>query len=266
METSIDLCGIGKLLIHFNVEAFLTSIDMNYGRNIAIYTQLVRFQSEAFSEDTIFVQPDRAQQRTIHELAYRLGLEFEYSLGTRSARVTRPSLPAVPSIARENDFDTFASEGPRMDYPVDDTGGKTKESSSLGQSYMPAGTTPSVFKYPELPSIRASKSTLSACPEPVRRQEIPRAQEFKPGRFPRYECPGTAASDYLKPSFDDARDAIEPPSARHTPLSLGWSTNSKLSNLYKFTVEKGKEPYFELCPPWSVTAQTPPRVYLDHEP
>jgi hypothetical protein len=238
---------------------------MNYGQNIAIYTQLVRFQSDAFSEDTIFVQPGRAQQRTIHELAYRLGLEFEYSLGTRSARVTRPSLPAVPSIAGENDFDTFASEGPRMDYPVDDTGGETKEISPPGQSYVRDGTAPSVFKYPELPSTRASKSTLSACPELVRRQEIPPNQEFKPGPFPRYEYPGATASNYLKPSFEDARDAIGPPSARHTPLSLGWLTNSKLSNLYKFTVQKG-EPYFELCPPWSVTAQTPSRVYLDHEP
>jgi hypothetical protein len=239
---------------------------MNNGQNIAIYTQLVRFQSENFSEDTVFVKPDRAQQRTIHELAYRLGLEFEYSLGTRSARVTRPSLSAVPRIAGENDFGTFASEGPRMDYPVDDTGGETKEISSPGQSYVPDGTTPSVFKYPELPSIRASKSTLSACPELVRRQEIPPAQEFKPGPFPRYEYPGITASDYLEPPFEDASGAIGPPSARHTPLSLGWSTNSKLSNLYKFTVQKGKEPYFELCPPWSVTAQTPPRVYLDHEP
>jgi hypothetical protein len=239
---------------------------MNHGRNIAIYTQLVRFQSEAFSEDKIFVQPDRAQQRTIHELAYCLGLEFEYSLGTRSARVTRPSLPAVPRLAGENDLDTFASERPRMDYPVDDTGGKTKESSSPSQSYVPSRTTPSVFKYPELPSIRASKSTLSACPELVRRQEVSPAQEVKLGPFPRYEYPGVTASDYLKPSFDDARNAIGPPSARHTPLSLGWSTNSKLSNLYKFIVQKGKEPYFELCPPWSETAQTPPRVYLDHEP
>jgi hypothetical protein len=91
-------------------------------------------------------------------------------------------------------------------------------------------------------------------------------QPFKSGPFPRYEYPGVTASDYLKPSFEDARDAIGPPSARHTPLSLGWSTNSKLSNLYKLTVQKGKEPYFELCPPWSVTAQTPSRVYLDHEP
>jgi hypothetical protein len=239
---------------------------MNYGRKIEIYTQLVRFQSEGFSEDTIFVQPDRAQQRTIHELAYRLGLEFEHSLGTRSARVTRPSLSAVPSIAGENNFDTFTSEGPRMDYPVDETGGETKEISPPGQSYVRDETTPSVFKYPELPSTQASKGPLSACPELVRRQEIPPPQEFKPGPFPRHEYPGVTASDYLKPSFKDARDAIGPPSARHTPLSLGWSTNSKLSNLYKFTVQKGKEPYFELCPPWSVTAQTPPRVYLDHEP
>ena len=238
---------------------------MNNGRNIAIYTQLVRFQSEAFSEDTIFVKPDRAQQRTIHELAYRLGLEFEYSLGTRSARVTRPSPSNLPNTSGEKNFNTFAPERPRTDYPIDHMQGGTKEISFPVESYVSDGASPSVFKYPDLPSIRASNGSPSASPEPVRRQESSPTQYFKTDPFQLYEYSGVTASDSLKPSVEDARDAIELHSVRHTPLSLGWSTNSKLLNLYKFTIRRGKEPYLELGPQWSVTAQTPPRVYLDYE-
>jgi len=108
---------------------------MNNRQNIGIYTQLVRFQSEVFSEDTIFVNPDGVQQRTIHELAYRLGLEFEYSLGTRSATATRPSQTDLPSTAREKDFDTFTSEGPRTVDLIDDRKVLQPKTSILGHSH-----------------------------------------------------------------------------------------------------------------------------------
>ena len=34
---------------------------------------------------------------------------------------------------------------------------------------------------------------------------------------------------------------------RSTPANLGWLPNSDLLDLYKFVVQKGKEPYFEVC-------------------
>ena len=51
---------------------------------------------------------------------------------------------------------------------------------------------------------------------------------------------------------------------RWTPITLEWTTNSKLLNLYKFVVRKSKEPYFELLDPYTPTFETPSRVYLDH--
>jgi hypothetical protein len=53
-------------------------------------------------------------------------------------------------------------------------------------------------------------------------------------------------------------------SARWTPNTLGWTTNSELLNLYKFIVRKSKEPYFELMDRWTPTPQTPAKVYLDN--
>ena len=68
------------------------STDMNNRANISIYTQLIRFQADFLEDDTVFLNPDNAQQRVIHELTHSLGLEFEYSLATRSARVSRSTL------------------------------------------------------------------------------------------------------------------------------------------------------------------------------
>jgi hypothetical protein len=54
-----------------------------------------------------------------------------------------------------------------------------------------------------------------------------------------------------------------PDSIRWTPITLGWQTNSDLLKLYKFVVQRSKEPYFELMDPWTRTQQTPAKVYLD---
>ncbi|TAQ89399.1 hypothetical protein B7494_g2259 [Chlorociboria aeruginascens] len=54
--------------------------------------------------------------------------------------------------------------------------------------------------------------------------------------------------------------------SRATPNSLGWSPNTELWKLYKFVVAKGKEPYLDLLPEWTITNETPERVYLDPSP
>jgi hypothetical protein len=50
---------------------------------------------------------------------------------------------------------------------------------------------------------------------------------------------------------------------RHTPKVLGWTNDTPFAKLYEFRVPKGKEPYLELLPNWTVTFETPRRVYLD---
>jgi hypothetical protein len=50
---------------------------------------------------------------------------------------------------------------------------------------------------------------------------------------------------------------------RHTPKILGWTNDTPFAKLYEFRVPKGKEPYLELLPNWTVTFETPRRVYLD---
>jgi len=49
---------------------------------------------------------------------------------------------------------------------------------------------------------------------------------------------------------------------RHTPDSLGWSSQTELLKLYEFKVPKGRQPYLELSPRWNVTLETPRIVYL----
>jgi hypothetical protein len=61
------------------------------------------------------------------------------------------------------------------------------------------------------------------------------------------------------PSTQDQSD-----STRWTPITLGWTPNSDLLNLYKFVVRNAKEPYFQLMDPWTPTQQTPRKVYLDN--
>lgn len=51
---------------------------------------------------------------------------------------------------------------------------------------------------------------------------------------------------------------------RHTPTSLGWTSDNPLINLYQFVVPKNQEPYFALHPRYTATSETPNKVYLDH--
>ena len=73
------------------------------------------------------------------------------------------------------------------------------------------------------------------------------------------------SSSSLTPSQWDSQFTTfnQPASTRWTPITLGWPTNNELLKLYKFIVQKSKEPYFELMEPWTPTAQTPTKVYLD---
>jgi hypothetical protein len=81
------------------------------------------------------------------------------------------------------------------------------------------------------------------------------SKQSSPTTMP-YEPDETFYSQY---SHDNSQHSS---SVRPTPLNLGWFDNELLS-LYKFVVQKGKEPFFELLPTCLVTIQTPKIVYLD---
>lgn len=86
-----------------------------------------------------------------------------------------------------------------------------------------------------------------------------------PSRY--YENNVTASQTLQSQYFESSqmyRSRSNPSSQqRSTPESLGWVPGSDLLKLYKFVVQKGKEPYLELLLGCSVTPDTPERVYLD---
>ncbi len=135
---------------------------MNDCQTIAIYTQLVRFQSDIFSEETVFVHPDSSLQRTIHELAHRLGLEFEFSLLTRSARVTRPVSVNIYCITENQVSPTFAMNGPNRDV-IDGFNDErqAKKSGSAAETNISGRTSPSTFTYPDLFPREADQESAS---------------------------------------------------------------------------------------------------------
>lgn len=61
-------------------------------------------------------------------------------------------------------------------------------------------------------------------------------------------------------------DSNQTNSPRMTPTALGWLSDTSLLQYYKFVVNKGKEPYFDLLPDYTATSQAPSRVYLDPPP
>jgi hypothetical protein len=71
-------------------------------------------------------------------------------------------------------------------------------------------------------------------------------------------------SSYLEPSPSTAVSGTGLETLpRETPASLDWCPNSELLKLYKFVVQKSKEPHFELRSEFDITPRTPKKVYLD---
>lgn len=62
---------------------------MNDPVNLSLYSELIRFQVDLSRSEVRFSHPDNLMQRTLQELAHRIGLEYEYFLSSREARMTR---------------------------------------------------------------------------------------------------------------------------------------------------------------------------------
>lgn len=93
------------------------------------------------------------------------------------------------------------------------------------------------------------------------------AEDFKAAQLSLHQYKWTSAGvsgsvHYLKQLFEDKGELLK--QTQMTLQSLGWTANTQLLKLYKFTVQKGKEPYFDLRSQWPATPETPQRVYLDH--
>ncbi|KAF4627878.1 hypothetical protein G7Y89_g10271 [Cudoniella acicularis] len=75
----------------------------------SIYTQLLEFQNDSSQHQLTFHDPNSLNQAYIQTLARGLGLEFEYSTITNSARITRrsPGRPQPIHSAFEEDFLRF---------------------------------------------------------------------------------------------------------------------------------------------------------------
>jgi hypothetical protein len=123
-----------------------------------------------------------------------------------------------------------------------------------GASPQSKGTR-SVNRHSPSAQINPGTSSLSPARAP---SPIPEDQACTPGdgHFGLDSLPNT-----LSPEVPTST-----PGVKYTPSSLDWPPNTDvrdLLKLYNFVVQKGKEPYFELQPPWTASQQTPERVYLD---
>jgi len=96
MSSSISSLGIGKTPPYLSLRVIRTKVniklypDMNDPSNLALYGELMVFKSDMSKIEFIRNHPDRSLQKNLQAVAHYLGLEYEYSLGTRSARISRP--------------------------------------------------------------------------------------------------------------------------------------------------------------------------------
>lgn len=86
---------------------------------------------------------------------------------------------------------------------------------------------------------------------------------------PTFEYDSTCDAPLPVPQYLPPSPTIQVPLADNVLDNIRWTPSSlwagtDLLDLYKFVVQKGKEPFFQLVPHWTVTAQTPARVYLDY--
>jgi hypothetical protein len=70
----------------------MVDTDMNDPSNLSLYSELVRFQADHSKLEIRFSYPGNETQRSLQYFAHGLGLEYEYFLESREARITRAIL------------------------------------------------------------------------------------------------------------------------------------------------------------------------------
>jgi hypothetical protein len=86
---------------------------MNDPASLLVYTELVRFQVEVARPEARFSYPGNETQRMLQSFAHGLGLEYEYSLDSREARITR-ALVSGSTDAGTPAFGSIPSEAERQ--------------------------------------------------------------------------------------------------------------------------------------------------------
>ncbi|KAF7933820.1 uncharacterized protein EAE98_003529 [Botrytis deweyae] len=90
--------------------------------------------------------------------------------------------------------------------------------------------------------------------------------DLNPSHLPQYYDDGynQGYNNYTTASYSMERSSSnQSHSLKATPSSLGWSPETELLRLYKLIVPKGKEPYLELLPGYTIHQDTPQQVFLD---
>jgi hypothetical protein len=87
---TFDMNAIG---MHYNRPLFetiqLTIPDMNNPRNLEFYTQILLFKNDISRECVLFRYLSSSEQRDLQFLAHSLSLEFEYSVATKTTKISR---------------------------------------------------------------------------------------------------------------------------------------------------------------------------------
>jgi hypothetical protein len=115
--------GMFKLLWHNCLVQYLRliAIDMNDESTLQLYCRLHLFKNTLIESELIFHGPNKERQRLLQSLAHRLDLECEYSLATRTVKITR----SIPENVRSSDYEDLdflaplISESERSSCPHD---------------------------------------------------------------------------------------------------------------------------------------------------
>jgi hypothetical protein len=67
----------------------LTPPDFNFPANLDLYFQIRSFKNDLFTGELLLERHSRTEQLNIHTIAQFFDLEYEYSIGTRVARISR---------------------------------------------------------------------------------------------------------------------------------------------------------------------------------
>ncbi|KAH8789646.1 hypothetical protein BGZ57DRAFT_786541, partial [Hyaloscypha finlandica] len=67
----------------------IDGVDLNDDSNRSLFADIVLFKNNILRDDMLFIDPDQPTQRAVQAIAHSLDLEYEFSLATRNARITR---------------------------------------------------------------------------------------------------------------------------------------------------------------------------------
>ena len=95
-------------------------VDLNDPSNLALYNQIFLFHNDLSRSEVLFSGHSNAEQRTLQSLAHRLGLDYEYSLATRTVRICRPSAEISMNTSELNAISNLLDNIPASPFDFDD--------------------------------------------------------------------------------------------------------------------------------------------------